>query len=56
MDKYTLTRLQERATAEKWARERANEGSYERWLLARAVERADKVRQVARLRLVAKEG
>ena len=58
MDTREMDRLNARATAEKWDRERANEGAYERWLAAQtntAIERADKVAAVWRMRRAIKE-
>jgi hypothetical protein len=61
--------LYARATAQKWERERANEGSYERWLAQSkgrvaeaqwvtdtAIRRADKLAVLQRLRRVVREG
>jgi hypothetical protein len=52
-----INTLHERAAAEKWERERANEGAYERWLATgtsarvdAAIKRADKVRTLSHLR------
>lgn len=51
-----IKELHKRAAAEKWERERANEGAYERWLrngtsdpVVDAIRRADKVAQLSRL-------